>query len=332
MSLDAMVGFSVNLEQIIRVQENWESRKPLAESHPLNASGTSFNVALAMARAGLEVKLLGTVGENDPLAGTLEHLISKTGLDPMFFPIRESTPITYSLIIPEDQAGDTELRQKLLRCKPKFRNHGAVEQAQEQIRKQLELCEPHYVVATGVSHTDLPLVHSMFHLPSDRGPIYRVFAPSMELIIKERGLISDPKWEFECLALNNYEAAALLNLGSPDDLDKSFVRCRLLAYAPEVVLTCNSHGAYYMRQDRGPETEISSQHQPSYKAEVVDETGAGDCFLAYFLACKMSNGDIKHCLEWAAAAAALKVTRLGGSNMPTREEVNNFLAAHRVTA
>ncbi|OGE76088.1 MAG: hypothetical protein A3K06_00490 [Candidatus Doudnabacteria bacterium RIFCSPHIGHO2_01_52_17] len=330
MSLDAMVGFSVNLEQIIQIVGDWDTRKPLAVAPHLAASGTSFNVALALARAGLEVKLLGTVGENDPYAGTLEHLISRTGLDPMFFPIREATPITFSLIIPENQVADPHLRQKLMRCKPQFRNHGAVEQAQEQIGRQSELCKPRIVVATGVRSDDVPLVKALFESSAKREGVYRVLAPSIELLADDPQGFRELSGLYDLLALNNYEAGELLTV--PEGSEDRF--SGLLEWAPEVLVTCNSHGAWYFKRNpRVPHRQWALHQDPYSVAKVVDETGAGDCFLGYFLSCR--TGNIEDCLRLAAAAAALKVTRLGGSNMPTREEVASFLATHpthRVTA
>ena len=318
MSLDAMVGFSLNLEQIIQVTGEWSSRKPEGKDPDPVASGTSFNVALAMSRAGLGVKLLGTVGD-DSRAGTLEHLISRSGLDPMFFSIREATPITYSLIIPEDQIADPHDRQKLIRCKPPFRNHGAVEQAQEQIARQAELFNPRIVVATGVRSDDLPLVKALFDSSVAQGEVYRVLAPSMELLSENPTGFNELTGHYDLLALNNYEAARLL--GVSEKREEFFGN--LTRYATEALITCNSHGARYLRSWTSAVTPHKSLFQPPYPVEkVVDETGAGDCFLGYFLSCK---GNVEDCLRFAAAAAALKVTRLGGSNMPTREEVVNFL-------
>jgi len=57
--------------------------------------------------------------------------------------------------------------------------------------------------------------------------------------------------------------------------------------------------------------------------EVVDETGAGDCFRAAFVValCEKTKS-IKQCLEFASAAGAISVTRKGAvPSCPSREEV-----------
>ncbi len=68
------------------------------------------------------------------------------------------------------------------------------------------------------------------------------------------------------------------------------------------------------------------QHIAGYQVEAVDSTGAGDTFNGA-LAVSLSNGVtlIESC-QFANAAAALSVTKLGAqSGMPTKKEVEKFL-------
>ena len=60
--------------------------------------------------------------------------------------------------------------------------------------------------------------------------------------------------------------------------------------------------------------------------EVVDTTGAGDCYLGYLLAGMAAGRPTELCIAEAAAAAAIHVTRRGtGAVIPTRAEVDAFL-------
>ncbi|MCM3162326.1 ribokinase [Metabacillus litoralis] len=65
---------------------------------------------------------------------------------------------------------------------------------------------------------------------------------------------------------------------------------------------------------------------PGYKVETIDSTGAGDTFNGA-LALSLSKGNaLKEACHFANAAAALSVTKLGAqSGMPTFEEVELFL-------
>lgn len=114
------------------------------------------------------------------------------------------------------------------------------------------------------------------------------------------------------LTPNQHELALLLGAAAGEDF-RSLMR---RAPAP-LVLTRGSEGAWY-REDAEP------LHQDGFKVEAVDTTGAGDTFnaaLAVFL-----HEGLAAAVRKACAAAALSVTRLGAQGgMPTRAELDAFL-------
>lgn len=89
-----------------------------------------------------------------------------------------------------------------------------------------------------------------------------------------------------------------------------------------MLITRGGDGAEYRDLRDGRQFEV-----PSFPVEVVDTTGAGDCFAGYFIAGLDKGDDIPVALRRAAAAAALKVTRSGaGDAIPKLAEVEQFLA------
>ena len=115
------------------------------------------------------------------------------------------------------------------------------------------------------------------------------------------------------LTPNQHELAVLLEADPAEDFRA------LMRRAPTpVVLTRGSEGAWY-REHGEP------VHQPSFAVEVVDSTGAGDTFnaaLAVFL-----HEGLATAVRKACAAAALSVTRLGAQQgMPRARELDAFLA------
>lgn len=88
---------------------------------------------------------------------------------------------------------------------------------------------------------------------------------------------------------------------------------------PQLLVTRGNAGAEF----------ISKGHtlkQPAFSVEAIDTTGAGDTFLGSFLGIYALEGDPKTALEYAAAASALQVTRLGAAPaIPSRDEVLKFL-------
>lgn len=95
---------------------------------------------------------------------------------------------------------------------------------------------------------------------------------------------------------------------------------QLLSYGPEaVVVTRGAQGALIM-------TGSESFSVPAYRVEVRDTTGAGDCFNAAFVSAWLRGEGLASCGEFAAAAAAISVTEVGGrGRLPKREEVELFL-------
>jgi ribokinase len=65
----------------------------------------------------------------------------------------------------------------------------------------------------------------------------------------------------------------------------------------------------------------------SFRVEAVDTTAAGDSFNGAFAVAQMCGLDVKESARFAAAAAALSVMHKGAqSSLPTRHEVDRFLA------
>jgi ribokinase len=88
----------------------------------------------------------------------------------------------------------------------------------------------------------------------------------------------------------------------------------------QVIVTLGASGAAIVRPDGG------IHRVAGLTMEVLDTTGAGDCFNAA-LACALARGQhMVSALEFAIAASALSVTRLGAqSGMPTLAEVERFM-------
>ncbi|WP_213581784.1 ribokinase [Paenibacillus sp. J2TS4] len=83
-----------------------------------------------------------------------------------------------------------------------------------------------------------------------------------------------------------------------------------------VLVTLGSEGAAYRNAD-GLYFRISGR-----KVQVLDTTGAGDCFNAAYAVAVANGWDPRQAVEYAVAASALAVTRYGAQNgMPTWDEV-----------
>jgi ribokinase len=73
---------------------------------------------------------------------------------------------------------------------------------------------------------------------------------------------------------------------------------------------------------------IRAEWVPAFKVEPVDTVGAGDCFNGAFAVALMEGSGPREAARFASAAAAISVTRHGAqASMPTRSEVEGFLAS-----
>ena len=92
----------------------------------------------------------------------------------------------------------------------------------------------------------------------------------------------------------------------------------------QVVITDGEHGSWYWDAH-------THFHQPAFRVEVVDTTGAGDVFHgAYLYACLQPDWSPQYRLKFASAVAALKCTQIGGrKGIPTLAETLSFLENYK---
>ncbi|MFG2236355.1 ribokinase [Streptomyces sp. NPDC048723] len=116
----------------------------------------------------------------------------------------------------------------------------------------------------------------------------------------------------DLLVPNEHEAAALTGLTDPLQAAEA-----LLAEVPEVVITLGAAGALYAARGREPLTV------PAPRVRAMDTTAAGDTFVGALAVALGEGRPMPEALRWASAAAALSVQRPGAQDsMPTRAETD----------
>ncbi len=128
----------------------------------------------------------------------------------------------------------------------------------------------------------------------------------------------------DLLTPNESEACLLLGraAGRLTSEEAPEVAAALLAMGPgAVILKLGELGCYFADAER-------SLASPGFAVEARDTTAAGDTFNGALAVALAEGMALERALEFANAAAALSVTRLGAqASIPTRAEVNAFLAA-----
>ncbi|MEU1467744.1 ribokinase [Streptomyces sp. NPDC005761] len=116
----------------------------------------------------------------------------------------------------------------------------------------------------------------------------------------------------DLLIANEYEAAELSGQAEPHAASEI-----LLAQVPAVVITLGSKGCLYAA--RGSQTV----HFPAPEVTAVDTTGAGDTFVGTLAVALGEGQPVPKAIAWAASAAALCVQKPGASiSMPYRSEID----------
>ncbi|WNI25304.1 ribokinase [Streptomyces sp. ITFR-16] len=116
----------------------------------------------------------------------------------------------------------------------------------------------------------------------------------------------------DLLIPNEHEAAALSGQDEPHAAAEI-----LLSQVPAVVITLGSKGCLYAA--RGSRTI----HFPAPDVAAVDTTGAGDTFVGTLAVALGEGRPVPQAIAWASAAAALCVQKPGAStSMPYRSEID----------
>lgn len=93
----------------------------------------------------------------------------------------------------------------------------------------------------------------------------------------------------------------------------------LKEYPNKLIITEGENGARYFNGD-------AEEVVPAHKVEVVDTTGAGDTFNGAFAVAILEGKSVSEAIQFANLAAAISITKFGAQGgMPTRSEVERMM-------
>jgi ribokinase len=258
--------------------------------------GKGANQALAAARMGASVTLVGKVGTDEAGRALVGDLL-RAGVE--IGRIGRAEGPTGTAIITVDAHGTNTI--VVVPAANALLSPEDVEAAREVIAgsdavlMQLEVPMTTVVAAAGIARA---AGVSVFLNPSPVQPLPDELLDGLAYLV-----------------VNETELAALTEgTGDPSRLFTKGVR--------RIVLTLGERGARLIAPDAS--TEVAPFRVPS-----IDSTAAGDAFLGA-LAATLSERGIEAALEMASAAGALATTKMGAQpSLPTRAEVDAFLLTRR---
>ncbi|MFJ8849531.1 ribokinase [Streptomyces sp. NPDC102437] len=254
--------------------------------------GKGANQAVAAARAGGEVMMIGAVGD-DEYGAVLRAGLEHAGIDTDLLHTAEGPSGTAHIVVDDTGANSIVVipgaNGTVTAIGPG--EMAAIAEA-DLLLLQLEL--PLSAVIEGARVAHAQGVRTIL-TPSPVQPLPSELLDCVDLLIP-----------------NEHEAAELSGFTDPHAAARY-----LLSQVPAVVITLGSKGCLYAA--RGGEPVVL----PAPEVTAVDTTGAGDTFVGTLAVALGERRPVPQALAWASAAAALCVQRPGAStSMPYRTEID----------
>lgn len=270
-----------------------------------STGGCALNAAGVLDRLGVPCALFGVVGE-DLQGHALLGALRTTGIDLRGVLTLPDTPTTTSTII-LDEDGERSF-----------------------------LYAPGSVEAFAFHHVQWGLLEdcACWHIPGisklknlDLPELMRRGKASGKTITLDADYDADGAWKdiLPLLPLVDYflpswqEAEAITGCATPAEA-AAFLQEH---GASRVVIKLGANGCYWNQAEE-------HAHVPGFPVICRDATGAGDSFLAGFLAGLSAGWDIGACAVFANACGALSVTEIGaGAGVRDRQQVIDFMNEHQ---
>ncbi|WP_018664698.1 ribokinase [Heyndrickxia acidiproducens] len=269
-------------------------KRPLAGETILGHSfetvpgGKGANQAVAASRLGAKAVMIGRVGD-DVYGGAILENLRKNGVSTQYVePVTDCASGTAHITLAE---GDNSII--FVKGANDFVTPAYVEKAKEAIRTADIVLIQHEIPPETVEYA--ATICEKYDVPLVLNP-----APARQIPkeVTEKAAFLTP---------NEHECKVLFEGMSRTDA--------LKRYPNKLIITEGENGARYFD---GSEEKVV----PSFPAETVDTTGAGDTFNAAFAVAVAEGKEIGEALRFANRAASLSVTKFGAQGgMPTREEV-----------
>jgi len=300
MSGTVVIVGSLNMDLVVRAPRHPQPGETIIGSDfKTFPGGKGANQAVAVARLGGRVRMIGRVG-NDAFGDALLQTVAQDGVDTTFIRRDPDAPTGVALIT-LDAAGQNTIvvasganmrvsAEDVLGAEEAFR-HADV------LLMQLECPVEAVQVATDLAH---------------RYGLRVVLNPA-----PARPLPADLLAGVDYLLPNQHELSLLAG-GEPDR--EAAIRALQALGVRQLVVTLGEEGALLALDGQ-------RQHLPAYRMNVVDTVAAGDAFAGAFALALAEGKSVYEAAIWGNAAGAIAVTRHGAQpSMPRREELLQFLA------
>ena len=294
---------SINMDLVLRTRSIPQPGQTVAgHSFATIPGGKGANQAVAAARCGGRVSMIGRVG-NDDFGQRLLLGLQVNGVE--VAPIMVSEGVSTGVaMITVDEKGENAI------CTSGGAN---LKLSPDDLDEQAQVIADADAIIMQLEIPQETAVHAL-QLAQQHGiPVVLNPAPAPEEF--------DPKlFEAAVMVVNQSETAALSREAVTDQHSAKLAAAALLEQgARAVVVTLGRRGAVVM-------TAQQRAAIAPFEAAVVDTTGAGDAFCGAFTLAYAQDRDLEAGARFASAAAALACSKFGAQpSMPRREAVERLL-------
>ncbi|MFA6392414.1 MAG: carbohydrate kinase family protein [Patescibacteria group bacterium] len=306
------LGLSANPEERLITEGNLPEGVTARVDHSfytVHGGGSSFNIHVAVAGAGINSMLFVPVGYSpdgkpDFNRGQMDEMLA--GMSAIRLPLRDRHSSRATILCPKEGPGG-----RIYSYKPPILQE-RVPDAIEKIREHLRNQEPEYLVLSGIMEDEIPLTKAF----TEHGAGRIVFSPHVSLIRSGKALELLPSAKY--LFLSAIESQSLLGERvSLQDLQEFCKQHKL-----ELVSVSNGRNGLWVA------TPHEAFHIPAipYNGPIVDTTGAGDAVISGMLIAFLKGiNSVRTAALHGAAHARLVCTKFGGSSVPTWDEVEQLV-------
>ncbi|UYM04695.1 ribokinase [Solicola gregarius] len=288
---------SANLDHVVRVRSAPRLGETITgRSYEKVVGGKGANQALAAARAGADVRMVGAVGDDDG-GLAIRSVLNRGGVDTSGLATKPGPSGTAHITV--DENGDNSIV--------------VVPGANAEVRS---LTDAHRAALAGCDtvllQLELPIRAVVEAARYAHGAGVRVVLTPAPVV----PLSADQVALADVLVLNEHESAELSGVAEP----RAAAQALVVMGVGVVVVTLGERGSLCVAAGADEVVE-----EPALPVRAVDTTAAGDTFAGCLAVALAEGQDLRAATHWATCAAALSVQRVGASpSMPDRAEIERL--------
>ena len=259
--------------------------------------GKGLNQAIAARRAGSEVLMVGSIG-NDADGDYLFDILKSENIDPKF--ITKTSEQTGIAVIEVSKSAENRII--------------IIAGANSKTRFSNEVLTSSPSVTVSLTQLETPIAEVAKFVHESKAARKITILNPAPIQKLDQQLLQDTDY----LIANETEASFLIGRAVEHlSKDEAVTIARQLQKngSKKVIITLGEQGSVYLDQEK----ELFT---PAYKVKAVDTTAAGDAFCGAFATAISENKPVEYALKFASAAGGLAATKAGAvPSLPTQQEI-----------